>query len=492
MDDMMALSRMERREFLWGAPAAFGLALSAPTSAAPAPLRRGAYQVTLTSVRPLRFSVVADLPIAGDRLGMSDTYPAELPDMAGKGWPALVRDLAASDGAGRSIPLSPDGSAGWKLARPASGRVRLRYAIDFAIFEQAGWSSPLESAVTDAEHAVSCCRAFFITTPIMAGADVRFRTPPGWRAVPPWPAVNPVHQSFRAASTADLTENMAVFTSRPGSPVSAAGFTMAVTAMGHWAPLLPVVRETLRTIVGLEVGMMEDRRREAYNVILVPTIDTGGEAYRQSFAYAFANPTVENRAAWANTLAHELFHFWNASRLQGRDYAASQWFQEGFTEYVANLTLLVGKIVRPEDFLAKLASHVANSRRLTTTLENIGTHKGPPLYSAGALVAFSFDAIIRNATQGRRSIGTFFRNLWRQTGEGARKYAWPDIEAALRATAPGNWAGFYARHIRGPEKLPLEQTLGLAGLRLQGSSVTTDLAAASTARLVWESLKLRL
>ena len=492
MGDMLALSRLRRREFLWGAPAVMGLGLSAPALAAPALLRRGAYQVTLVSVRPLRFAVAADLPIAGDRLGMSDTYPAELPEMAGKGWPALVRDLAVSDGAGPPISISRDGSAGWTLARPVTGRVRLRYGIDFAVFEQAGWSSPLESAVTDAEHALACCRALFITTPDMDGADVRFRTPAGWRAVAPWPALNAARQSFRAASTDDLTENMAAFTSRFGQAISAAGFTMRVTAMGHWAPLLPLVRDTLRTIVDLEAGMMGTRRREAYSVILVPTIDTGGEAYRQSFAYAFANPAVANRAVWANTLAHELFHFWNASRLQGRDYAASQWFQEGFTEYVANLTLLVGKIVRSEDFLAKLSTHVANSDRLTTTLENIGTHKGPPLYSAGALVAFSFDVMIRRATGGQSSIGTFFRNLWRQTNEGARKYAWPDIEAALRATAPGDWAGFYARHVRGSEKLPLDAALGVAGLRLQGSSIRIDAAAAPAARLVWESLNARL
>ncbi|MCL6684647.1 hypothetical protein [Sphingomonas alba] len=444
------------------------------------------------SIKPLRFSIVARVPIDGDRLEMANSYPAELPAMAGKGWPALIHDLRVTNLAGLDLKPALLGSAGWKLSRPVKAIATLRYLVDFAPFEKAGWSSPLESAVTDDEHVVASCRALFITTPAMEEADVQLRSPAGWLAVAPWPALNPGRHSFRAATTADLTENMAAFTSRPVDSVTASGFTLAITAMGHWAPLHSLLQETMHRIVSLEAGMMGSSGGGTYSVILVPTVDTGGEAYRQSFAYAFAEPTAENRGVWANTLAHELFHYWNGSRLQGEDYASSQWFQEGFTEYVANLTTLVGKIIGPEEFVAKLKSHIANYARLTTTLENIGTHKGPPLYSAGALVAFSFDAMIRHATGGRQTIGAFFRTLWRQTREGERKYGWPDIEGALRATAPGDWAGYYERHIRGSDKLPLAESLALAGLKLRDGTVEIDQSARPDARAVWNSMNARL
>ena len=205
-------------------------------------------------------------------------------------------------------------------------------------------------------------------------------------------------------------------------------------------------------------------------------------------------PPAENLGIWANTLAHEIFHYWNYARLSGQDYAATQWFQEGFTEYVANLTLLVGKIASPGWFLAKLSEHISSYSRLTATLEAIGNHKGPPLYSAGALVAFSFDAMIRHATKGEHTIGTFFRRLWQYTHAGAKKYDWQDIEAALRATAPVDWQSYYDRYIRGTERLPVERSLGLAGLLLgRGNDgtpqVAEDQTASSDARRVWRSLK---
>jgi predicted metalloprotease with PDZ domain len=225
--------------------------------------------------------------------------------------------------------------------------------------------------------------------------------------------------------------------------------------------------------------------------------ETGGEAYRQSFAYSHENPSAENRRVWANTVAHELFHYWNGSRLRGQDYSSTQWFQEGFTEYVANLTLLVGRIFGPDEFLGKLSTHVANYGRLTTSLEGIGNRKGPPLYSAGALVAFSFDAMIRASTQGKSSLGTFFRRLWLKTGEGAEKYAWADIQAALDAVAPGNWAEYHARFIRGQERLPLADAFRLAGLQLElppaGSPrVSPSPIASSAAKAVWEGLNSRM
>src|SRR5258705_7444939 len=143
-------------------------------------------------------------------------------------------------------------------------------------------------------------------------------------------------------------------------------------------------------------------------------------------------PTRANRPVWGGTLAHEIFHYWNGWRLAGSDYTASQWFQEGFTEYASNVSMVSSSVIEPADFLRKLSDHVGNYQKLTTTLEAIGSHKGPPLYSAGALVAFSWDVLIRHATGGKRNIGDFFATLWRQTQQGHRPYEWKDIREALQ------------------------------------------------------------
>ena len=485
--------RLGRRELIIGSSAFVGLAAAAGASPLRLTHELGRYFVRVLSLDPPRFGIVADLPIDGDRLNMTDSYPAELPQMAAGGWPTLISDLKAKDLSGMPVELVPLKDKGWRLAHALSGRIRLNYVVDYTIFARSGWTSPLESAVADEEHVAVCARALFPTTDRMDGADVSFDIPKRWHAAPPWPTSPIVRGAYRASSNIDLTDNFVVLSTRAADVVTAGGFRMQITAMGHWRPLRPLVRRTLQAIVSREVALMNYSRRESYNVVLVPTQDTGGEAYRQSFIYAFQSPNEANRATWANTMAHEIFHYWNYARLQGADYASTQWFQEGFTEYVANLTMVGSGIVTPKAFLEKLSNHVSNYHKLTTTLEAIGTHKGPPLYSAGALVAFSFDVMIRKASAGGRGIGAFFRNLWRYTDSGARKYAWADIEAALRGTANLDWQGFYARHIRGHEPLPLDAIFREAGLRLEEASdgsplVAVNPSASRAEKAVWSEL----
>ena len=443
-------------------------------------------RVPLTRLSPPRFAVEADVASAPS-LQMAESYPAELPAMAKGGWPALVSNLMVTGPAGEAVAAAPDGARGWRLANPPAGRLSVRYDIDLGIFAKAGWSSPLESVVADDDNLAVCGRALFVTSPASEYMPVvEFILPAPWQAVTPWLISDGVH--LFAQTLEDLTDNMLVFTRTPPVIVKSR-FRLQIAAMGHWAPLKPLIVKALTSIIQREVYLMGDRGGTAYNVVLIPTEDQGGEAYRQSFAYCFPSPSAENLPQWANTLAHEIFHYWNYARLKGADYASTQWFQEGFTEYVANITLLQGRVAGPEVFLGKLSGHVANAARLTTTMENIGTHKGPPLYSAGALVAFSFDVMIRQASGGKASLMTFFRGLWQRMEFGAKPYAWADIHACLEAAAPGDWQGFYEAHIKGSQPLPLGQVLATVGLKLTGETVVLDPDAPKAAKALWHGLE---
>ena len=473
-----------------GAAAANLIGQAGPTERSRAKAR---YKVTLISSNPLKLSVEANIPINGDRLDMENSYPAELPEMSAKGWPALISNLVVKDAAGKNVATASAGDKGWRLLEPVRSQVNLSYDIDYSIFAAAGWSSPLESAFTDNDNAIVAGRSLFITTADTNDIDVEIVTPNGWAPVVPWALRKGDARHYRVESNRDLIDNVLAFSKNEIDSVTASGFKVQIVSMGHWRPLRPLLREVLKTIVSREVDLMRYDRKEIYTVVLLPIADEGGNAFRQSFVYTYKNPDPNNKSVWANTLAHEIFHYWNYSRLQGADYASSQWFQEGFTEYVANLVMVNGKITEPAAFLEKLGRHVNNYRRLTTTLENYGTHKGPPLYSAGALVAFMWDVEIRRASGGKRNIGDFFRNLMKQTDSGARKYTWTDIRAALQATADGDWEDFYQAHIRGGEPMPLERILPLVGLSLEklvdGSErVGYDSSSTAEAQDLWKAL----
>lgn len=423
------------------------------------------YQVELLGTEEPLITVRAKLPSSGALLTMATSRSADVPEVADAGWPGLIRNLSVADAEGRPVGVTESGSDGWKLARPVSGLLTLRYDVDFASLAKSGWPAPRETAYADADHMVVIGRSLFITTPAQQGSEVRFSLPHGWQAALPWAARSVEGKDAEVASTADLTENLIGFVKGTPDVFTADGFNLKVVAFGHWQAARGEVRRVLSATLQRLVPMVGFEGRGDYLVVLLPHLESGGESFRASFALNSAEvPSQVNLGRWGNLITHEVFHYWNGWRLQGADYASSQWFQEGITEYVANWTLVTSGVIKPDEFYSKLATHVTNYRRLSTPLDAPGTRKGPPLYSGGALVAFTWDARIRESTGGKRGLGDVLRELLRETGEGTRPYEWSDVQAALETVAPADWAEFHRRFIHGTEPLPLTDAFARLGL----------------------------
>ena len=458
-----------------------GSSITIPAGASLLPgISASTYQVRLLGVTPPKLLVTASLWVEGRALMMDETRPANTEALAMKGWPALVSNLSVTDVHGGALEVEAAGVAGWLLPEPRSGRVLLQYEVDYSTLAAQGWPAPRESGLTDEDHVVLHGRSMFITTDAMGPSTVSFTMPSGWLPVTPWEPRAGTTSDFEAGSSGDLVENLLVFTRDRPDQITAGGFRLLVAPMGHWQQAGAEVHRVLGAVIPRVVDLMGDGGHGRYLVVLLPTRESGGESYRRSFALTLEEaPARANSAIWGNLIAHEVMHRWNGWQLRGAEYAASQWFQEGFTEYAANVSMAAAGLLSPEEFLDKLSVHVGNSRRLETTLEAPGTHKGPPLYSGGALVAFLWDVKIRAATAGQRNLWSFMGALWEQTGRGRRPYDWPALRAALTTTADLDWEGFHRSHIRGNAPLPLDETLALAGLRLgQGPDGTPRIEVA--------------
>jgi predicted metalloprotease with PDZ domain len=406
------------------------------------------YDVRVISLSPPRVSVIATVPVAGDALEMSTSRPGDVPRLGKEGWPALVRNLRVEDEHGQTVALTNAGPKGWRFAAPHTGHLRVRYEVDYTLLAERQWPAQREAAFADNGHLVVVGRSLFITTPATTDSHVSFHLPKGWVAITPW-------NGQSATDPDDLRENLIAFSRSAPDEVDAQGFHVSVLSLGHWQSARGEVRRVLRGVIPELVRLIGFHEREHYVVVLLPLLERGGESFRRSFAMTVdEQPSRENSADWGNTIAHEVFHYWNGWRLRGADYASTQWFQEGFTEYAANISMLASGLIDEKTFRQKLAKHVENYARLTTTLEAPGTHKGPPLYSGGALVAHLWDGMIRHATGGRRTIADFYRELWKETDAGRLKYDWPRIASALNAVAPEDWEGFHRRYIEGSERLP--------------------------------------
>lgn len=423
------------------------------------------YRVRVLSLQPLRLAVAATLPPTA-HLSMSTTRPGDIAALDRRGWPAMVENLRVRAADGQAVVLREQGDSGWTLASPSTAPVEVDYEVDASILAAAGWPAPRESIHVDPDHLVVAGRAVFVTADGQGASRIEVEPPAGWHVAAPW---TPVRGRFFADSVDDLEDNLLALSREAPLRVDAGRFDVSVVAIGWDAPALSALRRVIAAAAPRYARAMPPASASSYVVVVLPQREHGGESFRDSFAMNVeAEPAAAGIADWGNTVAHEIFHYWNGWRLAGRDYASTQWFQEGFTEYTANRTLLAAGLIGDGDFLRMLSKHLQDARRLQTPLDAPGTHKGPPLYGGGALVAFCWDVELQ---AGRRGVGDLFANLWKRTRSGAEPYDWSTIRTSLQSLdASADWQSFHDRYIAGREPPPLLDALRTLGLRLDPSA----------------------
>jgi predicted metalloprotease with PDZ domain len=110
-------------------------------------------------------------------------------------------------------------------------------------------------------------------------------------------------------------------------------------------------------------------------------------------------------AALELVLAHEITHRYlgGALRLTGPDGREAAWFSEGFTVHFARRALLAAGLLTPADYVADLDRTLGDDGPAAERL--------PADYTRGAVYAAWFDAAVRRASKGRRSLDDVIREL---------------------------------------------------------------------------------
>ena len=446
------------------------------------------YRIRVLSLQPLRLGVSATLPPTS-KLSMSTTRPGDIEALDRRGWPAMVEHLQVRAADGHALAVHDDGDSGWALDTPSPAPIRVDYEVDASVLAAAGWPAPRESIHVDADHVVVAGRALFVTADAQASSRLEIEAPAGWHVAAPW---TPARGGFLAAGADDLEDNLLVLAREAPLRVHAGRLAVSVVAIGWDASASHALRRVISAAGPRYARSMPPATKSNYVVVVLPQREHGGESFRNSFAMNVEqSPTPAGIGDWGNTVAHEIFHYWNGWRLTGRDYASTQWFQEGFTEYTANRTLLQARLIDGDGFLRLLSKHLRDARKLQTPLDAPGTHKGPPLYGAGALVAFCWDVELASR---KRGIEALFADLWQRTRNGTDPYDWTTIHASLQALDTSFDAqAFHDRHIAGREPPPWQDALHALGLRLDPSApadaprIGFDPDADATAKARWRA-----
>ncbi|MEQ1884318.1 MAG: M61 family peptidase [Bryobacteraceae bacterium] len=183
----------------------------------------------------------------------------------------------------------------------------------------------------------------------------------------------------------------------------------------------------------------------------------------------------------ADLLAHEFVHSWNGkfrrpAGLITKNYNETidsdlLWIYEGLTEYygeVLSTRADLGTAQRFRDWLAKIAAEMDRpagrswrSLRDTSISAQLlyGAHddyaalrRGVDFYSEGALLWLEADTLIRESSQGTKSLDDFCRVFYSGPGGApvVKGYALADVIAALNDVQRYEWARFFADRVEKP------------------------------------------
>lgn len=193
--------------------------------------------------------------------------------------------------------------------------------------------------------------------------------------------------------------------------------------------------------------------------------------------------------------AHEFFHGWNLMRIRPAEYrtvdyrtqppTSGLWFSEGLTIFYADLLLRRAglpvqaptRAANLERILGRYLSQSGNARLSAEVVSRAAYNAEPDAlgdYSAsthlqGEVIGTMLDLVIRDATDGRRSMDDVMR-LMLDRFSGERGFLGPDVEGSVEEVCGCDVTPFFDAHVRGGSPIDFDRYLALIGMRARVAS----------------------
>ncbi len=220
---------------------------------------------------------------------------------------------------------------------------------------------------------------------------------------------------------------------------------------------------------------------------------------RRSLPTLGQTETTPEYQEFLGLVSHEYFHTWHVKRIKPAVFAPYDlarenhtrllWVFEGFTAYYDDLMLLRAGLISEETYLKTLARTISNvhtgAGRLKQSVaessfdawtrfykqDENAANAIVSYYTKGSLVALSLDLLIRQQTQGKRSLDDVMRLLWQRFGkdfyrghpQGVPEAAMPEL---IEQATGVDTSDFLERYAYGCEDLPLAELLATQGITL--------------------------
>lgn len=313
------------------------------------------YTLGFVGEKPMRVSVTARMPVSRGRIFMNPFGADHLSD----GWTSFVRNLRVLDSKNRPLRFTTEQNASWRISGGYSEGVVLQYDVDLS-FAYERWPAGNEQAGFYEDGALFLvARPLFITSEADVKRIVRFEVPAGWKISTPWEPSAADPGAFVAENQAVLLNNTMVVGRHAEHTFQEGLFTFILALPGRIGNSSDLIIETLKKPVRAYCRIFDQTPKSRFMVTLFYADQEDGEGYTRSAAFTTRDSIKQsNLILWGNTLAHELFHFWNGQQMRGEPRASREWFSEGFTEYYANRTLIREGLISEDLFIKKMEKHI--------------------------------------------------------------------------------------------------------------------------------------
>lgn len=197
------------------------------------------------------------------------------------------------------------------------------------------------------------------------------------------------------------------------------------------------------------------------------------------------NPEPDAQRTWAvyqKHLAHEMFHLYLPEAFQARENF--DWFWEGFTRYVALLTLNQLRLLSGREYLDEIGfefeAYKTNPLRDRISLLAVSQGKFANaasyelLYRKGTLVAALYDLELRVQSDGKKTVLDIMRELYATYRQ--RDIGNQEVLAALKKG--GKFESFLRDYIEGTREIDLEDRVKSFGLKVENAGGHPRLLAA--------------
>jgi predicted metalloprotease with PDZ domain len=490
----LALVRLVVAAFaIAGPPARVAVAQKAPPAVQSAPLTNLRYEITFDSTtaetRTLKVAMSFDVAGPGPVLL---SLPAWTPGAYELTWFARWVANFTPTGGDRSLAWDKLDYDTWRI-QPAGAKsvsVRFDYLAD-TLDNAMAWARP-NFAFFNGTNVLPYPEGRSLDFP----ATVAIRTEPSWVVATGMQSVPQQAGTYREGNYHDLVDKPFLVGRMDYDSMQVAGVwtrlaTFPAGALSGQARAK--LWEDIGKVIPVESAVFQETPWPHYTVMMLFDSSFGGlSALEHTNSHlGIYNPQAIGSPILTSVTAHEIFHAWNVKRLRPADMVPYRydhteptvwlWVSEGITDYYADLALLRGGVVTPDQFLGQTADKIAKvAEAPPTALEDasLSTWIHPTdgsqylYYPKGSLAGFMLDVLIRDASDNRQSLDGVMRTLYRSTWKAGRGFTGAEWWRAVTAAAGGKrFTDFAAKYVDGREPYPWSQILPLAGLKVAADTI---------------------